>query len=161
MAAQDFAQQICTAAGQPEKDHFLQRKTKMTYETICVPRLCFQAVRKETGTRGHLYVVWHSFREAFVAQTVPPLIKLVTKLTHLKLSSSSFYRILRSEAKKPSSKGFHIKRLPSVQELNEFLQGFELLIICSMDLDKWEIEPDTIQEERNGSSSPQRTEIQL
>ena len=59
--------------------------------------------------------------------------------------------------KKPSSKGFHIKKLFSVDELNQFLEQFELLIVCSMDLHKWEV----VQESKDGSSSPQGTEIQL
>jgi hypothetical protein len=106
-------------------------------------------------------VVWCSFREAFVAQTVPPLIKLVSKLTNIKHASSSFYRILRNESRKPYSKGFRIKKLLSVEELNEFLEEFELLIVCSMDLDKWEVDPDSVQEDKDGSPSPERTEIHL
>jgi hypothetical protein len=133
----------------------------MSYETICVDRVCFRSIRKETGTRGHLYVVWCSFREAFVAQTVPPLVKVVARLTNLKFSPSAFYRILRGEARKPCSKGFHIKKCSSVDELNQFLEGFELLIVCSMDLDKWELDPDSVQEGKDGSAGPQRTEVYL
>jgi hypothetical protein len=133
----------------------------MTYEAICVPRVRFEAIHKETGTRGFLYVVWCSFREAFVAQTIPPLIKLVSKLTNIKHASSSFYRILRNESRKPYSKGFRIKKLLSVQELNQFLDQFELLFVCSMDLDKWEVDPDSVQEDKDGSPSPERTEIHL
>ena len=126
-----------------------------------MPKVRFQAIHKETGTRGHLYVVWCSFREAFVAQTIPPLVKLVTKLTGLTVYSSSYYRILRKESRKPCSKGFYIKQLPSVEELNQFLEGFELLIVCSMDLHKWELDPDSVQEDKDGGPSAQGAKIQL
>ena len=133
----------------------------MSYEAICVPRVRFQAIRKEKGTRGHLYVVWCSFREAFIAQTIPPLIKLLAKLTGLTVHSSSYYRILRKESRKPCSKGFYIKQLLSVEELNQFLDQFELLIVCSMDLHKWELDPDSVQEDKDGGPSAQGTKIQL
>jgi hypothetical protein len=126
----------------------------MPYETICVPRLRFQEIHKEWGTRGNLYVVWCSFREAFVAQTLPPLISVVSKLTNLKIHVSSFYRILRLEARKQISKGIRVKQLSSLQELNEFLEGFELLIVCTQDLHKWVVDPDSVQEEKDGNQSP-------
>jgi hypothetical protein len=133
----------------------------MSYEAICVSRVRFLAIQRENGTRGQLYVVWRSYREAFIAQTLPPLIKLVTKLTNVKLATSSFYRILRAQTRKPYSKGFCIKNLPSFEELNQFLEQFERLIVYSMDFDKWELDPVSFQENKDGSPSPQGTKIQL
>ena len=104
-------------------------------------------------------MVWRSFREAFIAQTLPPLLRMVAKLTNMKLTVSSFYRVLRDMTKKPSSKGFHIKKLFSVDELNQFLEQFELFIVCSMDFYKWEL--DSFQENKDGSPSAQGTQIQL
>ena len=130
----------------------------MSYEAICVSGVRFLAIQRERGTRGQLYVVWRSYSEAFVAQTLPPLLKLVTKLTNVKLVSSGFYRILRAETAKPYSKGFYIRNLPSIEELNRFLEQFELFIVCSMDFYKWEI---AVKENKDGSPSAQGTKIQL
>ena len=130
----------------------------MSYETLCVPRLRFEAIQKETGTRGHLYVMWCCSRQAFVAQTIPPMVKFIQRFTSLKLNISSFYRILRKEAKREHSKGLFIKVFSSVTELNSFLEQFELFIVISQNMDKWVIEPGSITQETNkisnGSQSP-------
>lgn len=119
----------------------------MSYAILCVPRLRFETIEKETGTRGHLYVMWCCFRQAFVSQTIPPMVQNVQKLVKQKLNTSSFYRILRNETKAKHTKGFYIKVCSSVVELNSFLEQFELFIVISQDMDKWVIDPDSITQE--------------
>jgi hypothetical protein len=82
------------------------------------------------------------------------MVKFIQRFTSLKLNISSFYRILRKEAKREHSKGLFIKVFSSVAELNSFLEQFELFIVISQNMDKWVIEPGSITQETNGSQSP-------
>jgi hypothetical protein len=93
---------------------------------------------------------------------MPPLAKMITTLTNQKMYASSLYRILRGCTRKSHTKGFWIKELPSVEELNNFVQRFELLFVCSMDLDSWIVDEDSVAQEKinnYGGESPQCSEV--
>lgn len=130
------------------------------YQILMTPRVKFKEILKEPGTRGNFYALTPGFRQCFLAQSMPPLIAMIRQISGIKLHTSTFYRIVRGEARHAPRSGFKFKHFPrsSVEEINAFLQDFELLIVCSQNLDLWILDP---QEDKNGSASPQRTEIQL
>jgi hypothetical protein len=50
---------------------------------------------------------------------------------------SSLYRILRNESRTKVTQGFEVKKLETVEEVNEEISRFELLFVCSQDFEKW------------------------
>jgi hypothetical protein len=84
-------------------------------------------------------------------------------LPGIKLHASTSYRLSRGLSKKAPRNGFGFKYFPtrSVEEINDFLAQFELFIVCSQNLDLWVLDPDSVQEDKDGSASPQRTEVHL
>lgn len=115
---------------------------RCTYTILCVPSLRFKEVEKEHGTRGNLYIVWahNCFRQCFVAQSVPPIVKMIWEVCKLRLFCSSFYRVLRGQTKKPITRNFEILKVETVEELNEHLSRFEMLFCCSQDLNLWVVD---------------------
>jgi hypothetical protein len=113
-----------------------------SYSIMCVPGLRFEEIEKETGTRGSLYVAWDSksYKQCFLAQSVPPLLLMLGQICKKKFHSSSFYRIMRKETKKLSTGGFEIKKCCDILELNQELARFELIFVCSQDFEKWIVE---------------------
>jgi hypothetical protein len=65
---------------------------------------------------------------------------MIRELSGINLYHSSFYRILRGETRSHKTRGFEIKKLHSVDELNELLARFELLFCCSQDLFLWHVD---------------------
>jgi hypothetical protein len=120
---------------------------RCSYRILCVSSLCFREIYKEEGTRGLLYAAWACHNAAFVAQSVPPLTKMIFQVSGKRVYSSSFYRILRKVSQKGHTKGFHIEKLASVQELNEVLSKFDMLFVCSMDFEKWVVDETSVQKE--------------
>ena len=118
---------------------------KGVYRIIHTPKLKFNTIKKERGTRGRMYAVWNNYDTVFLSQSMPALMKMITLLTRCKPHASSFYRILRAEQKTQCANGLQVCELQSVHELNKFLERFDTMFVCSMDLFGWEVDPDSIQ----------------
>lgn len=121
---------------------------RLKYEIMCVPTLKFKEIKRENGTRGSFYLVWafNSFRQCFLAQSVPPLLTMVRQVCDRgNLYCSSFYRILRKEAKGCITQGFKIKKMDSLEELNLEISRFELLFVCSQDFHRWVLEESSVK----------------
>jgi virulence-associated protein VapD len=112
-----------------------------TWEMILVPRVQFKRIHKEKGTHGKLYAAWTvNSNIAWISQSVTALCKMIFLICQQKCYSSSFYRYLRGEQKKPANKDWIVKGVANAEALNELLAGFEFFQVCSKNLDFWELE---------------------
>jgi hypothetical protein len=130
---------------------------KIKYEILCVPTLQFKEIKRENGTRGSFYLLYayNSLRQCFLAQSIPPLVRMARYICCLdKIHVSSLYRIIRQECRKNITQGFKVKKMESVQEVNEEISRFELLYVCSQDFDRWILDENSV--ERNDQASEAR-----
>jgi hypothetical protein len=111
-----------------------------TWQMILVPRVQFKRIHKEKGTHGKLFVAWtEPSHIAWISQSVTALCKMIFLTCHQKCYSSSFYRFLRGEQKKPANKDWIVKSVSNAEALNELVAKFEFFQVCSKNLDCWEL----------------------
>jgi hypothetical protein len=121
---------------------------KLPYEIMCVPTLPFKEIKRESGTRGSYYLLYpfNSLRQRFLAQSIPPLVRMTRNLCRKdNIRVSSLYRILTKESRKDSTQGFKVKKLETVEEVNEEISRFELLFVCSQDFEKWVLDESSVK----------------
>ena len=112
-----------------------------TWEMVLVPRVQFKRILKEQGTHGKIYAAWTvTSNIAWISQSVTALCKMINITCDRNCFSSSFYRFLRGEQRKPANREWLVKRAANVEALNKLLAGFEFFQVCSKNLDCWELE---------------------
>jgi hypothetical protein len=65
---------------------------------------------------------------------------MIQQVSGVKLYFSSFYRVLKNLTKKHMTRNFEIRRVETVEQLNEQLSRFEIMFCCSQDLDQWVVD---------------------
>jgi hypothetical protein len=165
VTTKDFLKHTCKTVGQPKPaKHFslFGRKAmtfylgKLKYEIMCVQTLQFKEIKRETGTRGRFYLLYpfNSLRQCFLAQSIPPLVRMTRYLCCKdNIHVSSLYRIIRNESRTKVTQGFEVKKLETVEEVNEEISRFELLFVCSQDFEKWILDENSINDQKGGTKS--------
>ena len=113
---------------------------------MCCPgEVRFASIAKERQTLARIYALYRddSSEILWLGQSLSQLIPFLREHSRLRVHLSSAYRILRGECKTDRHKGFQVKRLEGVAEVNELLDRArpKWLAVVVKDPDKWETIP--------------------